>query len=350
MFSLVQVPIGEINMERIVTLHHGSGGTKMHALIGELFIRNFSNRALNELSDAAILENPGGRLAFTTDSYVVDPIFFTGGDIGKLAVCGTLNDLAVSFAKPLAISASFILEEGLSIGELDRIVRSMASEAKKAGVPIVTGDTKVVPKGKCDKVFINTSGIGIQRKPGNGSVRRSAVRTGDSVILSGPLGDHAISILLVRESFRFHAKVQTDCANLYPMIEAITTRSTKIRMMRDVTRGGLSSVLNEIAGKERKGILITEERIPVRKEVRAVCDLLGFDPLDLANEGKFVTIAGKTDAEEIVAILRRFHEGKMAMVIGEIVDDPPGKVLMKTVAGGTRFVDMVSGEQLPRIC
>jgi hydrogenase expression/formation protein HypE len=281
---------------------------------------------------------------------VVDPLFFPGGDIGKLAVCGTLNDLAVSFARPVALSASFILEEGLPLSVLEKIVKSMASEAYKAGVPVVTGDTKVVHRGKCDKIFIATSGIGVLKRTAAGSVRPAPLRTGDRIILSGTLGDHAISILLAREEFSFRAKVRSDCANLYPVISAITAQSTRIRMMRDVTRGGLSSVLNEIAGGRHVGIEVSEKEIPVKKEVKAVCELLGYDPLDLANEGKFVAIVGKEDAERLTAVIRKFPGGRNAAVIGTVVAGHSGKVVMSTVSGGQRVVEMVSGEQFPRIC
>jgi hydrogenase expression/formation protein HypE len=322
----------------------------MHALIDRIFLRHFSNAALNEKTDAAILKDPGAPLAFTTDSYVVDPLFFPGGDIGKLAVCGTLNDLAVSFAKPVALSASFILEEGFSLRDLEKIVKSMAAEAAKAGVPVVTGDTKVVPKGKCDKIFINTSGVGMLVKSKAGSWKRSALKTGDRIILNGPLGDHAIAILLAREAFNFNARVKSDCANLYPVILSITAISKRIRSMRDVTRGGISSVLNEIAEAGNKGIELLEEAIPVRKEVRAVCELLGYDPLNLANEGKFVAVVDREDAERVVAQMRKHPLGRSAAVIGEVVAAHPGKVVMSTVSGGKRVVEMASGEQLPRIC
>lgn len=337
-------------MNELVTLHHGSGGSRMHALIDHLFLRHFSNAALNEKTDAARLKDPGAEIAFTTDSYVVDPLFFPGGDIGKLAVCGTLNDLAVSFAKPVALSASFILEEGFPLRDLEKIVRSMAAEAKKAGVPIVTGDTKVVQKGKCDKIFINTSGIGYLVRSNTKSWKRSAIRSGDRVILSGPVGDHAIAILLAREAFSFKAKVRSDCASLYPLIHSITAASKRVRMMRDVTRGGLSTVLNEIAEAGDAGICIREEAIPVRKEVRAVCELLGYDPLNLANEGKFIAIVGREDAERLVGQLRKHPLGRSAAIIGEVVAAHFGKVQMTTVAGGKRMIEMVSGEQLPRIC
>lgn len=337
-------------MNELVTLHHGSGGTRMHVLIDRIFLRHFSNTVLNEKTDAAILKDQGAGLAFTTDSYVVDPLFFPGGDIGKLAICGTLNDLAVSFSKPVALSTSFILEEGFPLHDLEKIVRSMAAEAKRAGVPVVTGDTKVVPKGKCDKIFINTSGIGVVKKSQTMSWKKSALKTGDRIILSGPLGDHAIAILLAREDFNFNARVRSDCANLCPLIRSITGISRNIRMMRDVTRGGLSAVLNEIAEASGAGILIREEFVPVRKEVRAVCELLGYDPLNLANEGKFVAVAGSEDAQRLVAQLRKHPLGRSSAIIGEIVAAHSGKVLMATVAGGMRVVEMVSGEQLPRIC
>ncbi len=337
-------------MNGFVTLHHGSGGSKMHDLIRKIFVKHFSNQALNDLRDSAILQNPRSGLAFTTDSYVVDPVFFPGGDIGKLAVCGTLNDLAVSFAKPVALSASFILEEGLPLADLERIVRSMARETKKAGIPIVTGDTKVVPRGKCDKLFINTSGIGLVRNPAKGSGPSRPIRAGDCIVLSGPLGEHAIAILLARESFQFRARVKSDCASLYPMIASITAISGRIRVMRDVTRGGLSTVLNEIIGTERTGILLSESKIPVSREVNAVCELLGFDPLNLANEGRFIAVVGKEDAGTVVERVKGFPDGKHAAVIGEVVAEHPGKVMMRTVSGGYRRVEMVSGEQLPRIC
>ena len=322
----------------------------MQQLIREVFLRHFTNPSLDALSDAGILDGFRGRIAVTTDSYVVDPLFFPGGDIGKMAVCGTLNDLAVSFATPVAITASFILEEGLPVSTLEKIVRSMAAEAEDAGVPVVAGDTKVVHKGLCDKVFINTSGIGFLPNPAKGSAGRTRIRPGDCIIMSGYQGDHAIAILLAREEFSFSAKVRSDCRNLFPVIRAITTGSKKIRFMRDVTRGGLSTILNELAGAKAFGLEIAEQAIPVRKEVRAVCELLGYDPLNLANEGKFIAVVGKEDAADVVAAIRVFPGGKGASVIGTVVDDHPGKVILKTVSGGTRLVEMVSGEQLPRIC
>jgi len=337
-------------MNDVVTLHHGSGGSRMHALIDRIFISHFSNPVLNEKKDAALLENAGSNVAFTTDTYVIDPIFFPGGDIGKLAVCGTLNALAVSFAKPVALSVAFVLEEGFPLSDLDRIARSMAAVATDAGVPVVTGDTKVVPRGKCDRVFINTTGIGVVEKQVLERIRRTKPMPGDRILLSGTLGDHAVAIILAREAFRFHAQVSSDCANLYPAISKRTASSEKIRLMRDITRGGLSSILHEITDGTNLGIDISEENIPVRNEVRAVCELLGFDPLDLANEGKFIAIAGEEDADRLLKILRESPGGENAALIGRITRSHPGKVMMTTLTGGARMVEMVSGEQLPRIC
>ncbi|MFO0754750.1 MAG: hydrogenase expression/formation protein HypE [Thermodesulfovibrionales bacterium] len=331
-----------------ILLGHGSGGTLSRQLIRDLFLDAFDNEYLAPLNDQAVLSLPSARIAFTTDSYVVDPLFFPGGDIGKLAVCGTVNDLAVGGAEPLYLSASFILEEGLPFDDLRRIVASMAEAAEQAGVQVVTGDTKVVERGKGDKVFITTAGVGIV---GEGiSLSPASIRPGDVVIVSGFIGDHGIAVMTRREGMRLEAPVESDCAPLHGLVRSMLAADAGIRAMRDPTRGGLATTLNEFAASSGCGILIDEEAIPVREEVRGACELLGFDPLYLANEGKLVAVVPKGAARSVLAAMRGNPLGAGAAVIGEAVSDPPGRVLLKTSIGSRRIVAMLSGEQLPRIC
>jgi hydrogenase expression/formation protein HypE len=337
-------------MENQVLIHHGSGGRMMKDLIQDLFIKYFDNDILNSLTDSAILKIPTDRLAFTTDSYVVDPLFFPGGNIGKLAVCGTVNDLAVSGAAPLFLSASFIIEAGFSLEELEVIVRSMAEEAKNAGVRIVTGDTKVVPSGKADKLFINTAGIGLLPAKYEGISHGKGVKAGDPVLINGTIGDHGMTILNARESFRFSSSLKSDCASLSGFIQEILNTSGGIRFMRDATRGGLAAVLCEFAEKSGLGIEIDEKAIPVKDEVRGLCELLGFDPLNLANEGKIIIVAAKRNAGSILDGMHIHEFGRDGSIIGRMVPDHPGKVKLKTVTGGSRWIDLPAGEQLPRIC
>ncbi len=331
-----------------ILLGHGSGGKLSADLIKKIFLSQFKNPYLGPLNDAAVFEVNGTRLAFTTDSYVVNPIFFPGGDIGKLAINGTINDLAVSGARPLYISAAFILEEGFPIENLWKIVLSMKSACEESGVLLVTGDTKVVDKGKGDKVFINTSGIGIVEK--DIQISSDRARPGDKVILSGAIGLHGIAILSVREGLEFETQIISDTAPLTPLVMDMLSVSTKIHCMRDPTRGGIASALNEIASSSKVGIRIEENKIPIPREVQGACEMLGLDPLYVANEGKLIAIVDREDAECIVKKMKAHALGREAAVIGEVLDDHPGIVFMKTRIGSTRVVDMLTGEQLPRIC
>lgn len=339
------IPITEYDK---ILLGHGSGGKLSADLIEKIFVPAFNNKFLDQLGDQAVVDIKGTKLAFTTDSYVVNPIFFPGGNIGSLAVNGTVNDLAVGGAKPLYISAGLILEEGFSINELCMIVESMKQAAEDAGVILVTGDTKVVEKGKGDKIFINTSGIGIIQKDVEISPRK--VKTGDKIILSGPIGLHGITILSKREGLEFDVDLESDTAPLNHLVQKMLSASKNIRWMRDTTRGGLSSTLNELAKSTKLGIEINEMAIPIPESVKAACEMLGFDPLYVANEGNLATVAPGEDADKIIEAMQKCPEGKNAVIIGEIVDDHPKIVLMKTLIGGKRVVDMLSGEQLPRIC
>ena len=289
-----------------------------------------------------------GRLAFTTDSYVVSPIFFPGGDIGKLAVCGTVNDLSMSGAKPLYLSLSFIIEEGLPLNELSQIVNSIQKTAEEAGVEIVTGDTKVVNRGSADKLFVNTAGVGVI--PDGVDISGSNARPGDKVILSGTVGDHGIAVLSQREGLRFSTQLESDCAPLNDLVADMVAASHNIHCLRDPTRGGLATTLNEFAEQSKVGIRIDEEKIPVREEVLGACEMLGFDPLYIANEGKLVAIVASEDADKILKAMRANCYGKNASIIGEVVAENPGRVVMKTCLGSSRIVDMLVGDPLPRIC
>jgi hydrogenase expression/formation protein HypE len=337
-------------MNKTILLGHGSGGLMTSDLIRDLFLRYFNNNTLNKLSDSAILQIDGACLAFTTDSFVVDPLFFPGGDIGKLAVCGTVNDLSVSGAKPLYLSAGFIIEEGFSMIELDRITASMAHEAELAGVQIVTGDTKVVKRGQCDKIFINTAGIGYIEKRNSLIAGGSLIQPGDQVLVNGFLGDHEMAILSVRENLAFEEAVLSDVAPLNNMIGSLLEAGIEIRFMRDITRGGVATILAEIASGCKFGIEIEEERIPVREQVNGLCEIYGFNPLYLANEGKVLMITSKESATGAVEIMKQFDTGRDAGIIGAISSSIPGKVVMKSLTGGTRLIDRLAGEQLPRIC
>jgi hydrogenase expression/formation protein HypE len=337
-------------MGKTILLGHGSGGKLSHDLIKDLFVKYFSNKVLTEQTDAAVVNIVTAQIAFTTDSFVVDPILFPGGDIGKLAVAGTVNDLAVSGAKPLYLSASFILEEGLLFADLERIVRSMANEAKKSGVLIITGDTKVVNRGKCDKVFINTTGIG-EIEPRHLSIGTgSKIQPGDKIIINGTIADHGMAVMAAREELSFKTTIQSDCACLNHLIHEALSVTAQMRFMRDATRGGLATVLCELAESKGFGIEIDEAALPVNENVRGMCELLGFDPLYVANEGKVVMVVGKGDADEVVRVLRENEFGKEAAIIGEVVDDHHGRAWLTTGIGGRRIIDMLAGEQLPRIC
>ena len=332
-----------------IMLGHGSGGRMMHNLIADLFLKHFSNSILNEQTDAAVLQIGSNEIAFTTDSFVIDPLFFPGGNIGKLAVCGTVNDLAVSGAEPIYISVSFILEEGFSMNELEVIVESLAAEAKKAGVIIVTGDTKVVNKGKCDKVFINTAGIGRMKAENRQICKAMNIKSGDLIIVNGTIGDHGMAVMNARESFNFKTTVESDCASLNHLIREVLDNSP-VKFMRDPTRGGVATVLNELADKIQLGVEIDESALPVNNGVKAMCELLGFDPLHIANEGKVLIVADENDAINILKVLQNNELGLQSAIIGRVVSDHPGKVVLKNETGGRRIVDSLAGDQLPRIC
>src|SRR6201988_1621494 len=338
-----------------ITLAHGSGGGAMHELVEGLFLEYLRNPFLEKLEDQAIFEIAGtNRMAFTTDSYVVSPIFFPGGDIGKLAVNGTVNDLAVSGAKPLYLSAGFILEEGLAIEELKRILESMRSAAEEAGVAIVTGDTKVVQKGSADKIFINTAGIGVIDSSVNVAATRA--QPGDKVILSGSLGDHGTTIMIARGELELETEIDSDCAPLNLLVHEMIDEAIKcsdidgLHSLRDPTRGGLTPTLNEIALSAEVCIEIDENLIPVREEVKGACEILGLDPLYVANEGKLLAIVSPDIAQPLVNRMKKSRYGADTCVIGEVKAEPGGIVTMCTSFGGKRIVDMLAGEQLPRIC
>lgn len=335
---------------RKILLSHGSGGKRSHDLIQDLFFKYFENGILNAAGDSAILNIGSENIAFTTDSFVVDPLFFPGGDIGKLAVCGTVNDLAVSGAVPKYLSVGFIIEEGLEFAVLESVVKSMAETAKQANVKIVTGDTKVVNRGKCDKLFINTSGIGELdskfKKIGSGE----DIQKGDKILVNGFIGDHGIAVMSARNELKVQVDVKSDCASLNKLIQEALKVLGNIRFMRDATRGGLATVLAEIVQNKNFGIHLTEEKIPIRESVRGMCEFFGFDPLYVANEGKVVMIVPANDAEKMLETMQKNELGKEAQIIGDVVSDHPGKVVLKTQIGGKRIIDMLLGDQLPRIC
>jgi hydrogenase expression/formation protein HypE len=333
-----------------ILLGHGSGGQLSHQLITELFVRHFDNPVLKEQTDSAVIQLNNGYLSFTTDSFVVDPLFFPGGNIGKLAVCGTVNDLAVTGACPLYISAAFILEEGFSFSDLEIIVQSMAEEARKAGVSIVTGDTKVVNRGKCDKLFINTTGIGILSDGHRNIANGSAIVPGDMILVNGSLGDHGMAVLAARNEMNITGDIESDCASLNGLIQQVLQVPGGVKFMRDPTRGGLATVMAELVEGKKYGAKLIEEQIVINTKVRGFCELLGFDPLYVANEGKVVMIVSKEHSGKILDVMKHHELGKEASIIGEICTDYPGKAWMQTGIGGKRILDMLAGEQLPRIC
>ncbi len=334
--------------EEAVLLAHGSGGKLMHDLIRNLFVEKFANEVLRREDDAAVLDAGAGRLAFTTDTYVVKPLFFPGGDIGKLAICGTVNDLSTSGAVPKYLSCAFVIEEGLPFETLERVLDSMVEAANEAGVEIVTGDTKVVEKGGADGLFINTAGVGII--PEGVSLSGSNLKPGDKIILSGTLGDHGIAVVSKREGFEFSSPVTSDVAPLNHMVSHLLSSVRNVRALRDPTRGGLASTLNEFASASVVAIEIDESAVPIKPEVLAACEMLGYDPFHVANEGKLVIAVGPEDAEAALEAVRGSEYGRDAAVIGEVTDGKPGLVTAKTVVGATRILDMLVGEQLPRIC
>jgi len=337
-------------MQKTILIGHGSGGLMTADLIRDTFIKHLGNPILEMLTDSAMLNIEGKYFAFTTDSFVVDPVFFPGGDIGKLAVCGTVNDLSVSGAKPLYLSAAFILEEGFPLQDLDRIVKSMAEEANNAGIQIVTGDTKVVRKGQCDKIFINTAGLGIVDERFTSISKGSGIRAGDRIIVNGYLGDHEMAVLAARENLDFDPPVVSDVASLNSLTISLLKDVPEVHFMRDITRGGLATVLAEIASTCRKGVILDEAAIPVREQVNGICEIYGFNPLYLANEGKVLAIVPGENAVTALNCFKQHPLGRDARIIGEIGDEHPGKVLMKSIIGGTRMIDKLAGEQLPRIC
>jgi hydrogenase expression/formation protein HypE len=344
-FGECPVPVTE---REEILLAHGSGGKLSAQLIERLFVPAFRNPLLDALDDQAVLSLDASRIAFTTDSYVVTPIFFPGGDIGELAVNGTVNDLAVGGAQPLALSLAFILEEGLPLADLRRVVESARRAAERAGVRIVTGDTKVVGRGSGDKIFVNTSGIGVV-PPGIELSSRN-VRPGDAVLLSGPIGDHGVAILSQREGLSFEGAIASDTAPLHELAAAALAASPRIHAMRDPTRGGVAATLIEIASRQQLGIEVDERAIPVRDVVRGACEILGLDPLLVANEGKLVAFVPARDANAVLAAMRAHPLGRDAVRIGRVTDEHPGVVLLRTPIGGDRILDLPFGEALPRIC
>ncbi|MBU2712309.1 hydrogenase expression/formation protein HypE [Zooshikella sp. WH53] len=340
--------------QQIITLAHGAGGAAMQQLIDSLFLKAFNNGSLALKEDQARLplaelQAKGDRLAFTTDSYVVSPLFFPGGDIGKLAVCGTLNDLAVGGAQPLYLSAGFIIEEGLSLSLLEKIVYSMATTAKEQGVSIITGDTKVVERGMADKLFINTTGVGVI--PASTQISAASAQSGDKVLVNGFIGDHGATIMLARDNLGLHTDLQSDCTALYPLINHLLLQHTHdIRCIRDVTRGGLGGVLTEIAQASNITIELDELALPIRPQTQGVCELLGLDPLFLANEGLAVFIVDHEQAETVLQLMRQYPLGQHAQIIGEVTEYSINHLHLKTRYGAKRIVNVPYGLQLPRIC
>jgi hydrogenase expression/formation protein HypE len=331
-----------------VDMTHGSGGRAMAQLIEELFVRHFDNAMLRQGNDQAVFEVPPGRLVMSTDGHVVSPLFFPGGDIGALAVHGTINDVVMSGARPLYLAAGFILEEGFPLADLERIVASMARASRQAGVPVVTGDTKVVENGKGDGVFITTTGVGVVADGVNISGDRA--RPGDAILVNGTLGDHGVAIMSSRENLEFETTIASDSAALHTLVAALVESGADIHCLRDPTRGGLATTLNELAMQSGVGMMLREAAIPMHPQVTAACELLGLDPLYVANEGKLVCICAPGDAETLLAAMRRHPLGTQAAVIGEVIEDRHGYVQMETGFGGCRIVDGLAGEQLPRIC
>ena len=337
-------------MDEHITLAHGAGGRSSRNLIETLFVREFANPALEGLGDSAVVEMPapGGRLAFSTDASVVKPLFFPGGDIGELAVNGTVNDLAMAGARPLWLSASFILEEGLGVADLTRVVKSMASAARVAGVTIATGDTKVVERGKADGLYIATAGVGVVER--TIALSPAAVQPGDKVLVSGSIGDHGMAIMVTRGELELEADLESDTAPLHELAGALLDSTDAVRWLRDPTRGGVATVLAELALSTQLGISVQESALPIRPEVAGACEILGIDPLYVANEGKMVAVVGPDGAEAALAAMRAHPLGAGAAVIGEVRPEPPGMVLLETSFGGSRVVDMLAGDPLPRIC
>ena len=331
-----------------VQLAHGSGGLLSAQLIDRLFLPRFANPILNRLEDQATLELPAGRVAMSTDTFVVDPIFFPGGSIGDLAVNGTVNDVAMSGAAPLYLAVAFVLEEGLPLADLHRVLVAMEEAARTAGVVVVTGDTKVVPRGACDKIFITTTGIGVV--PAGVTISAASLRPGDAIILSGTLADHGMAILTTRQGLSFHSRIQSDTVALYGLVATMLAVCPTIHALRDPTRGGAAATLNEFARSSRVGIVLEEARLAVRPEVRGACEVLGIDPLFVANEGKLIAAVPEDAAAEVLAAMRNHPQGCEAAIIGRVTARHPGLVVLRTVLGAERIVEMPVAEQLPRIC
>lgn len=340
-------PVPLPHVEQIV-LGHGSGGKMAADLIAKTFLPAFDNPALRAGDDGAVVEVPAGRIVLSTDSHVVAPLFFPGGDIGHLAVCGTVNDVVVMGATPLYLTVGFILEEGLPLDTLQRVVNSMKQAAAEAGVQIVSGDTKVVQRGKADGLYISTTGVGIL--PEGRTLGGAQARPGDVVLLSGPMGDHGVAVLAARGELGFETDIQSDCAPLNGLIADLLAACPNVHVLRDPTRGGVATTLNEIAKQSGVGITLFEKTLPVRPAVAAVCEMLGFDPLYVANEGKVLVILPRESADRALEAMRASKYGAQAALIGEVSQAPQGRVLMKTAIGATRVVDMLAGEMLPRIC
>ena len=332
-----------------VDMTHGSGGRSMAQLIEEMFVSHFDNDLLHQANDQAAFDVPAGRMVISTDGHVISPLFFPGGDIGSLSVHGTVNDVAMAGARPLYLSAGFILEEGFPLSDLERIVASMARAAADAGVPVITGDTKVVEKGKGDGVFITTTGVGVV--PEGVNISGDLARPGDAVLVSGTLGDHGVAIMSSRENLEFETTIESDSAALHTLVaDMVAAAPAAIRCLRDPTRGGLATTLNELARQSGVGMKLQETAIPVNPAVTAACELLGLDPLYVANEGKLVCICASAEAGRLLEVMRAHPKGRQAAIIGEVVEDPHGFVQMETGFGGSRVVDWLAGEQLPRIC
>jgi len=336
-----------MKVDRIM-MAHGSGGLMSQELIESVFKKSWNNPQLEPMLDGALLELPPGRVAMSTDSFVITPLFFPGGDIGKLSICGTINDLVACGARPLYLTTAFIIEEGLPLSDLKKIAESMAKTAQEAGVSLVTGDTKVVEKGSADCVFINTTGIGVV--PAGIDYRPDRVEAGDQILVTGTLGDHGLAILAQREGLRFNTPARSDCAPLWRIGQVLERFGAAVKCMRDPTRGGLATVLNELAQQSNLGLLVEERRIPVSEMVQGACDMLGMDPLYMANEGKMVLFVAREQVLEIVASLKDLPEAENTAVIGEVVAEPRGMVLMETELGAQRILGMLEGEHLPRIC
>lgn len=334
-------------MDRIM-LSHGSGGEETHKLINELFYKYFKNDILLQQNDSSIINEIKGEIAITTDSFVINPIFFEGGDIGKLSVCGTINDLSMSGARPLYITVAFIIEEGLLISDLEKIVKSIADTASLAKVSIIAGDTKVVDKGRCDKIYINTTGVGVIDY--SKSIDKTDIQVGDKIILSGTIGDHGISIMSQREYFQVENSIKSDCACLNELVENMLSTSNNIKIMRDPTRGGLATTLKEIVNTTNKSILINEASIKIKEDVRNFSEILGLDPLYIANEGKLICIVNGEDAPKVLKTMKENKLGKDASIIGEVINSDNANLYLKTELGATKILQMAQGEILPRIC